>query len=150
MDPALLPLVPPALDRAHRPVHLDADGRAVPDPRGVLGVAEDADPTTVREAFKRALLAHPPEREPRRAEQIRQARDRLLDPAHLLTRELGVAHVPDGHAWGLVMPDPPPPAGLTPEMRLLGQLAVLCLVEEELWNQGLGACYADAIAAATR
>jgi hypothetical protein len=122
----------------------------VPDPRAVLAVPPDADPTSVREAFKRAIVAHPPDREPRHAEQIRRARDRLLDPALLLTRELGVLHVPDGHAWGLPMPAPASHDGLTDEARLLGQLAVMCLVEEALWTSGLGDRYAEAINQASR
>lgn len=144
-DPAALPLHPPLPERCLPPVYVRGDGVAVPDPRRELGLPEGPiTPDEVRAAWRQALLDRPPERDPRGAELAREARDRLLNPDQLLDRELGVLHVPDPRAWGLIAE---PPSPLTSEARLLGQLALYCLVEEELWNQGLGPCFAEAIAA---
>ena len=143
-----LPLRPPAPERAWPPVFVAADGTAVPDSHALLGLAPEVTaPDAVREAFRVAILATPPERDPAGAERLREARDRLILPDRLLDRELGVLHVPSPEAWGLPSPLPEPPGVLRPEARLLGQLALYTLVEEALWTDGLGALFRDAIEA---
>jgi hypothetical protein len=142
------PLRPPALDRASAPIYVAADGTVVPDSHVLLGLNHEVtDPERVREAFRVAILARPPERDPRGAEQLREARDRLTLPDRLLDRELGVLYVPEPEAWGLPSPLPEQPGVLRPEARLLGQLALYCLVEEALWTIGLGARFAATIEA---
>lgn len=145
-----LPWNPPLPERCRPPVLLDADGHPVPDPRVVLGLpAGPLDPDAVRAAWQRASLDHPAERDPDGAERVRRARDRLLDPAAVLEREIGVLLVPDPVAWGLPGPVEPAEDTIAPEARLLGQLALYALVEEALWTEGLGALFAEAIAAHT-
>lgn len=142
------PLRPPALERAGRPIYVAADGTVVPDSHALLDLSPDiTDPERVREAFRVAILARPPERDPRGAEQLREARDRLTLPDRLLDRELGVLYVPEPDAWGLPAPLPEPADMLRPEARLLGQLALYTLVEEALWTHGLGARFAATIEA---
>lgn len=155
-SPLDLPLVPPSPERCLPPVHVDRSGQAVPDPRALLGLPADGplDPAGVQEAYREQLLEHPPEADPRGARQLREARDRLLDPDRFLERTLGILHVPDPDAWDLPRPgyaDPSSPSDpqgqLTPEARLLGQAALYTLVEEALWNEGIREVVEDTLAA---
>jgi curved DNA-binding protein CbpA len=150
-DPRDLPLVPHAASRCLPPVHVDADGRAVPDPYEVLGLTErPASAEQIREAAHRLLLDHPPEQYPREAQRILEARNRLLSPAAFEARHLGVLHVPDPDAWGCPRPGQQGDAEpLTPLARTLGQAVLYTLVEEALWTEGLGALYERTIAALT-
>lgn len=148
LDPAQLPLTPPALDRCRPPVFIDHHGRAQDDPRAVLGLGDGPlNEDLVRARFREGLLTHLPESDPAGAERVRRARDRLLDPDQLLVRELGVLHVPDAAAWSLELPVQSADRGLRADARLLGQLALYTLVEEALWNEGLGPLFNATIAA---
>ena len=141
-----LPLHPPTLHSSV--VHVDGEGRAVPDPRAILGVDPDEhDAVVIRHAWRDTLLAHPPESDPHGAREAREARDRLLDPQRVLERELGTLHVPDPDAWGLpdLRPERTRP-GVTPEARLLGQAVLYTLLEEALWTDGLGEAVNAAVA----
>jgi len=110
------------------PIFLAADGRVVPDPHAVLGLEPGTlDVDAIQTAFREAIVAHPPEREPERAREIREARDRLVDPERFLERELLV-----------VRPLEPRTAGgaeesrLDAEARLVGQAVLYALVEDAL------------------
>lgn len=141
-----LPLHPPLTHS--RAVHVDAEGRAVPDPHKVLGIdPEERDAATIRRAWRDTLLAHPPESDPHGAREAREARDRLLDPTRVLERELGTLQVPDPDAWGLpdLRPERTRP-GVTPDARLLGQAVLYTVLEEALWTEGLGEAVNDAVA----
>jgi len=46
----------------------------------ILGVAADADEKTLREAYLQKVREHPPDRDPDRFEQIRDAYEHLRDP----------------------------------------------------------------------
>lgn len=145
-----LPLIPPSPHSCLPPVFIDARG-AVPDPWATLDLPTGTlDPEGVRAAFLTAVQARPPEADPRGAQRLREARDRLIEPERLLDRELGVLHLPDPAAHAL----PPPVANaagpLPPEARLIGQLALYTLVEEALWTEGLGALFQEVITAARR
>jgi hypothetical protein len=123
-----------------RPVHVDADGRALPDPHAELGLSPgERDPNTIRAAWRQTMLDRPPESDPEGARAAREARDRLLDPTRILERELGLLHVPDPDAWDL--PDlrgEAVRARLSPESRLLGQAVLYAMLEEHLWTRGFG------------
>lgn len=141
-SPFELPFEPPLPERLHPPVHVDGEGLVVPDPRAVLGLsASETDPAAIRAAWREALLAQPPEQFPEEARVAREARDRLIDDARFLERQLGVLSVPDADAWGLpeLAADHPPPASLTMEDRLLGQALLYALLESEMWDHGLSA-----------
>ena len=138
MNPLSLPYAPPQPERATQ-VHLDANLGVMPTPQDVLGLPSGASESDVREAFRRLLQDHPPESDPEGAARLREARDQLMDPSRALHRVLGTLHVPDPEAWDL--PDAraadPERDGLTPEARLLGQVALYALVEDALWDEGL-------------
>ncbi len=138
-DP-VLDFEPPRSDCLKQPLFVDARGRKVPDPYQRLQVEYrpgGVDPEEVRQAYKRQLLAHPPERDPLAAVELREARDRLLDPERVLERELGILHVPDAEAWEL--PDwrglPDDPNVLSSDDRLMGQLVLYALLEEVLLEE---------------
>jgi hypothetical protein len=125
----------PAKDKLGPPIYVGAGGELLEDPRAVLEMAEGDD--DVRGAWRRALLAHPPEREPERARQIREARDRLIAPERYAERELGVLRVPDPDAWGLPAAEATPAieARLPPAARLLAQTALYALIDETLQTE---------------
>ena len=50
------------------------------DPRGVLGVNQDAGQEEIRAAYVRKVKEHPPDRSPEEFERIRDAYDSLRDP----------------------------------------------------------------------
>jgi curved DNA-binding protein CbpA len=58
----------------------------------LLGVALDADDQALREAYVQKVRQHPPDRDPERFEQIRDAYEHLRDPR---TRARQVLHCPD-------------------------------------------------------
>jgi hypothetical protein len=146
LDPARLPLHPPAPDRCRPPVRVDAEGRRVPDPCALLGLdPTERDPERIRAAWREAMIQVSAEQDPAGALALRAARDLLLDPAQLDARELGVLHAPDPARWGLPLPAAHGRT-LSQEARLLGQLALYAMLEEELWSHGLGQRYEDAIA----
>jgi preprotein translocase subunit Sec63 len=61
------------------------------DPYEVLGVARDADDQAIRMRYLELVRQHPPEREPERFAEVREAYDRLRDPiVHLHTRLMDV------------------------------------------------------------
>ncbi len=118
------------------PVFVSADRSVVADPLALLGLSSDPTPEAVREAWREAMLSHPPEQHPEKAAALRKARDRLLDPERLIERELGVLHVPRPEAFGLPA-DVEDDDHLDALGRLMGQAMLYALVEEELWDAGL-------------
>ena len=54
--------------------------RKTSDPWEILGIERDTDEATIREAYLKCVKAHPPSRDPEKAEQIRAAYDQLKDP----------------------------------------------------------------------
>ena len=58
------------------------------DPYAVLGVSHDADENAVRQRYLELVRAHPPERDPERFAEIREAYDQLRDPAVTLENRL--------------------------------------------------------------
>jgi hypothetical protein len=126
-------------DRLLPPVFVDKTGAVVPDPWQILGLAAgERDPEVIRRAWRDQLVAHPPEAEPERARQIREARDRLIEPERVLERELGVLRAPDPSAWGLATELPALDADkLDAEDRLAGQALLYTLVEDVLLEGGL-------------
>lgn len=85
------------VERARAPVFVDASGRRIADPYACLGLAPDPAPTPdeVLAAFRAALAATPPESDPERARELREARDFLLAPEQAPARLLGDLRVPD-------------------------------------------------------
>jgi hypothetical protein len=128
----------PHPERCLPPVHVDDRGKVVDDPRTVLGLPPGPlDEAQVRAAWRQALIAHPPEQDPEGARVAREARDRLVDPAQAIPRELGVLHVPDAKAWGLESTEIPVAERLDAESRLVGQAVLYAMFEDALWHQGL-------------
>jgi hypothetical protein len=131
----------PRPDLCQPPVHVTQGFAVVDDPLDLLGLTSEqaADPEQVSAAFRVALSDHPPEREPDLARRLREARDRLLDPGLEFERKFGCLHVPDPRSFGL--PEVQEAAGASPKVdrdrlpapsRLLGQLVLYALLEEEL------------------
>jgi len=58
------------------------------DPYDVLGIDRTADSEAVRRRYLELVRAHPPEREPERFAQVREAYDRLRDPVESLKNRL--------------------------------------------------------------
>lgn len=131
---------------AHAPVHIDAFGMRVPDPYASLGLdpATPASAAAVQAAFRAALTATPPEKDPQRARECIEARDRLLAPAQALTRVLGDLRVPRAEAFvpGHGAPSPTPPRGSqtspgwSSRSRLVAILTLYALLEDELETGG--------------
>lgn len=126
--PRLPSLDPPEPRRCLPAITIDATGKAVEDPYTVLGVPHDADAPTILAAWRAGVVERPPERDPEGARRLLEARERLLDPARVIERELGTLHVPDPAAFGLPTPAGPPEV-LAPRERLVGQLALYVLLE---------------------
>jgi hypothetical protein len=131
------PVDPPDLQRCFPAVHLDPSLRRIPDPLALLGLDPRAPHTAdeIRSAWRAQIERHPPEREPERARELTAARDRLLAPERVLERRLGTLHAPDPRAYGLpVGPTEPTKSSTkaTSRARLLGQLVLYALLEEEL------------------
>jgi len=103
MRPEDLPLDPPAANRCLPAVYVDAKGNAVPNPRALLGLAPEGplSADAVRLAYREQILAHPPEKDPRGAREVREAHQRLTNPERFYERVLGVLHVPRASDWGL-------------------------------------------------
>lgn len=132
---------PPMPERLRPEIYLDQMGRVVPDPFVVLGLAPGTlDEESIRTAFRTKTIAHPPEIEPERALQIREARDRLLDPARLLERELLVLRPPDPAAWPL---GADVSEKIDAQARLVGQVALYALLEDALWAEVSAAVTAE-------
>lgn len=113
------------------PVFLDSSGGVIQDPRARLGLAPGpCTESDIRGAWRRTLLACPPEQDPEGARLAREARDRLIDPERFLERELGVLHVPSPTAA-----EAPTSAFLDRGARLAGMAVLYTLVEEELWPE---------------
>lgn len=127
-----------AIDRCHPPVHVTSSLVRIRDPLEVLGL----DPTRrasredVLAAFRTAIEAHPPEREPEVAHELIEARDRLARPERVLERELGVLYAPNPSHFGLTAAaaasEPKPEATLPSHPRLLASLVLYALLEAEL------------------
>lgn len=127
-----------AIERCHPPVHATSSLVRIRDPLEVLGL----DPTRrasreeVLAAFRAAIEAHPPEREPEVARELIEARDRLARPEHVLERELGVLYPPDPAHYGLAAAaaasEPKPESTLPSHPRLLASLVLYTLLEAEL------------------
>lgn len=82
---------------AHPPVYVDSSGARIADPFVCLGLDPQLAPTrdAVQAAFQAALAETPPESDPQRARELREARDFLLEPGEALTRTLGDLRVPN-------------------------------------------------------
>lgn len=95
LDPIDLRVRHPEL--AHPPVYVDSGGARIADPFACLGLDPHVTPTrdAVQAAFQTALAATPPESDPQRARELREARDFLLDPGQALARTLGDLRVPN-------------------------------------------------------
>lgn len=128
-----LPLDPPAPERCFPPVFVEAGGGVVESPYAVLGLPEgETREREVQDAWRRAILAHPPERDPDGARRVQEARARLLDPERVLERAFGALRVPDPAAWGLEVQAEQEATRLLPALdRLVGQAALYALLEEE-------------------
>jgi hypothetical protein len=133
-----------AIERCHPPVHVTSSLVRIRDPLEVLGL----DPTRrasreeVLAAFRAAIEAHPPEREPEVARELIEARDRLARPERVLERELGVLYAPNPAHYGLATAATaaaaePKAASLLPShARLLASLVLYTLLEAELEPPG--------------
>lgn len=134
-----LVLDPPHPEHLAPPVHLDHTGRVVPDPWAVLGLEPgELDPARIQAAFRDGLLRSPPEGDPEGARLLQEARSRLVDPTQALIRALFVLRPPDADAWGLPEVELPGGQGqVARSTRLAAQAALYCLVEQELWDEGL-------------
>lgn len=134
------PLEPPGLSRCHPPIDVELGPRRVPDPYVELDLDPDAahTPEDIRTAWRRAIERHPPEREAEKARALTAARDRLIAPEKVFERKLGRLHAPDPEAFGLPVERPPAPeeGKLGSRARLLGQLALYAILEEELAEEG--------------
>lgn len=132
-------LKPPHPERLLPAVHIDGSGHIVPDPLEILGLGpKPADEATIRAAWRERLVAFPPEQHPDMARQLREARDRLLDPERFLERELGTLQVPDRAKWGLqAEPAAPGSEVLDARARLAASALLYALLEDALWDQGL-------------
>lgn len=60
----------------------------ISDPYHVLGVGPDTGPDEIRQRYLALVREFPPEREPQRFAQIREAYDQLRDPVASLERRL--------------------------------------------------------------
>lgn len=93
------------------------------DPFAFLGVPTDAGEGAIREAYRRALREHPPERDPEGFKQVRAAYEALRDPAERLrsavVRRLwtGSWSPPTAEELGGTPPGPPSPAELIADLR---------------------------------
>jgi hypothetical protein len=123
----LPPIDPPEPQRCLPAVTLDATGKSVDDPYALLGVTRDADEPAIMAAWRARIVECPPERDPEGARRLLEARQRLLDPARVIERELGALHVPDPDQFGL--PAPETGVMLSARDRLVGQLALYALLE---------------------
>ena len=128
---AHIPTLEPDPTNTHPPVFVWPDGRRGPGPHAVLGLPEDATQAQVDAAFRAAMLAHPPEQEPDLARRIREAREVLRAPEHVLRRYAGRLRIPDADAWGLAPPEAEPER-LSDQDRLLGLAALYALAEHEV------------------
>jgi len=134
-------LAPPDPSRCHPTIYVDAGRRVIPDPYEALGLAPSPPPSpeAIRAAWRDRILARPPEQHPEEAAALREARDRLADPARALERALGELHLPSAEAFGLS------DAGVEAPMdsfgRLLGQAVLYAMVEDELMGPELEALY---------
>ena len=139
ISPVDLPAIPPHTDKTFGKVHLDNEAHVVSDPYTVLGIPNDADEESIRAAYRDALIRVSPEADPERARKVREARDRLLLPEQLYAREFGTLYVPDPALWGLpvLAVSASSQQGLTTEARMLGQVILYAMFEEEVWNLGL-------------
>ena len=121
-------------------VHVTAAREIIPDPRETLGLPTDRvpSPEQVQAAWKAAILENPPEHSPDLARDLRAARERLIAPERFIERELGALSVPRPEAFGLLAPSAAA-AAPAPKMdalgRLMGQMLLYTLVEEELWSR---------------
>jgi len=61
--------------------HIDASNNAIAAAAALLGVAVTATDAELRAAYLEQVRLHPPDREPERFEQVRDAHDLLRDPA---------------------------------------------------------------------
>lgn len=152
----------PGAERCQAPIYLTPRMQPTADPLATLGLDPARRPTRaeIEAAYRTALAAHPPEREPEAARDILDARERLTRPSRILERELGVLYVPDPRRYDLPCEAPPKPkpepakrkaspapaalaadepeGALAPSRpRLLASLALYALVEDELEYGGL-------------
>jgi hypothetical protein len=141
------PIAPPSLERCHDPLFIDARGHVVTDPFVQLGLdpAQGRDEETVRAAWAEQIKAHPPEQDPEGARRVRDARERLTNPASVFERTLGILHVPASRAWSLpdaaavdadLAASPLTEAWLDAKTRLMGQAVLYALVEDLLGQGG--------------
>jgi len=101
--------------------------------RALLDLADDADTKAIRRAYRKAVAAHPPDRDPERFRQVRQAYELLTNP---MKRAAGLLDCPVTHA-----PPPPLPATQAVEREppientllraIAGQLPVSALLGKE-------------------
>lgn len=88
--------------------------RPFAEAREVLGVPRDAEPQAIRRAYRRAVAASPPDRDPEGFRRIREAYELLADPLSRADKALlhPVPHVP------------PPPLPDLPTEQALGSVPV--------------------------
>lgn len=129
--PRLPPLDPPDPGRCFPVVFLRQGGQLAEDPREVLGLADDTSEEAINAAWRRKILAHPPERDPEGARRLQEARERLLDPERVIERTLGAVQVPNPEAFGLPPAENPETVDMiSPLNRALSQLALYALIED--------------------
>lgn len=80
------------------------------DPYQVLGVPSDAGEAEIRSAYRRAVREHPPDRDPEGFERVRDAYEKVRDPAAAAYALLD-APVPDLPTPRVAPMPPPPPYG---------------------------------------
>jgi curved DNA-binding protein CbpA len=102
-----------------------ASGTSADDPFAVLGVGVAADDAAVRDAYRSALRAHPPERDPEAFKRVRAAYEALRD-ARARARAAVLRHPwlddlapPSPEELGAVRPGPPDPAWVRAELERL-------------------------------
>lgn len=117
-------------------VFLDRRGAPLPDPFATLGLARTATRAQVEEAWRQEVRRHPPEADPDGFRQVQEARSLLLDPARVVERRALFVRPPDPVAWKLPVELPeeegPAPDLLAEDARILAQLVVHALIEEEV------------------
>ena len=85
------------------------DRAPAPDPYAVLGVEPAVDDAGIRAAYRAAVQAHPPERDPEGFRRVRAAYEALRDPRARIERLLAQPLLPDWEGQGLGVPPPPAP-----------------------------------------
>jgi curved DNA-binding protein CbpA len=107
----------------------DRSGAPIDDPFRTLGLAPGASPDDLRDAYRRGVLAHPPERDPDGFRRVSEAYRRLSHDSKVEERHLGVLEIGSPSDYGLLQREcsdsSPRPAAET----ILGELLLYAVAE---------------------